>query len=379
MFEFNEEQNLIKESIYKFAKKELAPQAAHWDAAEEFPWDCVKKMAEIGLTGLRLPAAYGGGGADRITFGTALEEVARFDQSCAVILCACNITGRVLLQASEKIKDAFLPEIVKGRSILAFGATEPESGSDIRATRTAARLEGDFYVVTGEKSMITFAGVAQGFVVLVKTAGEKERGISCIFIEADRPGIEIQPLHGFGWKATKWGNVAFNEVKVPRENLIGEKNNALAMLKTTVLEQRALTGLMALGTAREALEAAVNYAKIRTVFGKPLGKFEAIQFKLADDFTSLEAAKLVCYRALSLLEQGAADASVWAAMANLIGGETAYKVVNNAMDVFGGMGFSKELPLERYLRDVKAIQIANATLKMEIGQGLFGKEFLPYA
>jgi len=262
---------------------------------------------------------------------------------------------------------------------MAFGATESEAGSDIGAIRTVARLEDDFYVVSGEKSMITFAGVAQGFIVLVKTDGEKGAGISCIFIEAHRPGIEIQRLQGFGWRATKWGNVAFNEVKVPVENLIGEKNNALSMLKNTVQEQRALTGLIALGTAGEALKEAVNYAKIRNVFGKPLGKFEGIQFKLVEDFTSLEAARLVCYQALSLIEKNADEASVWAAMANLIGGETAYKVVNNAMDVYGGMGYSKELPFERHLRDVKAMQIANATLKMEIGQGLLGKEFLPYA
>jgi alkylation response protein AidB-like acyl-CoA dehydrogenase len=151
------------------------------------------------------------------------------------------------------------------------------------------------------------------------------------------------------------------------------------MLRTTVQEQRALTGLIALGTAREALEAAIRYSKTRKVFGKPLGKFEGIQFRLAEDYTLLEAARLVCYNALSLIEKNSVEASVWAAMANLIGGEVAYKIVNHAMDVYGGLGYSKELPLERYLRDVKAIQIANATLKMEIGQGLLGKEFLPYA
>jgi alkylation response protein AidB-like acyl-CoA dehydrogenase len=150
------------------------------------------------------------------------------------------------------------------------------------------------------------------------------------------------------------------------------------MLKSTVQEQRALTGIIALGTAKEALEEAVNYAKTRKVFGKPLGKFEGIQFRLADDFTLLEAARLVGYKALYLIDKNAEEATVWAAMANLIGGETAYQVVNDAMDVYGGVGYSKELPLERYLRDVKATQIANATLKMEIGQGLFGKEFLPY-
>jgi alkylation response protein AidB-like acyl-CoA dehydrogenase len=130
-----------------------------------------------------------------------------------------------------------------------------------------------------------------------------------------------------------------------------------------------------LGTAKEALEQAVNYAKIRNVFGKPLGKFEGIQFRLAEDFTSLEAARLVCYQALFLIEGNASEAPVWAAMANLTGGETAYKVINDAMDVYGGLGYSKELPFERYLRDVKATQLANATLKMEIGRGLFGKEF----
>lgn len=377
MFELDEEKRLIQKNVHDFAKRELAPQAAHWDSSEEFPWEGLKKMSKIGLTGLRLPTAYGGAGSDLISCGIALEEVARFDHSCAIILCGCNITGRVLLHASEKIKESFLPEIAKGKSIIAFGATEPEAGSDIRAIRTAASVRGDHYIVSGEKSMVTFAGVAQAFVVLVRTDGEEGEGISCLLIENRGPGIEIQRLQGFGWRATQWGNVAFNEVKVPLENLIGEKNRALSMLKETVEEQRALTGLVALGTAEEALEEAVKYAKIRRVFGKPLGKFEGIQFRLAEDFASLEAARLVCYQAFSLIERKAAEASVWAAMANLLGGETAYKVVNDAMDVYGGLGYSRELPFERSLRDIKATQIANATLKMEIGRGLFGKEFSP--
>ncbi len=379
MFEFNEEQNLIRKSVYEFASKELAPKASYWDDHEEFPWEIVGKMAEIGLTGLRLPTSYGGGEADLVAFGIALEEVARFDQNCAIILCGSNITGRVLLNASKKIKDRYLPDIVKGKSILAFGAAEPDAGSDLRALKSIAKRENDTYIVSGEKSMITFSEVAQGFVVLVRIETEDREGISCILIEADRQGIDIQRLQGFGWKATKWGNVAFNDVKVPAENLIGEKDHALSMLKKTVQEQRALTGLIALGTAKEALDQAVKYAKMRKVFGKPLGKFEGIQFRLAEDFTALEAARLLCYKALFLIEKNANEATVLAAMANLTGGETAYKVVNDAMDVYGGLGYSKELPFERYLRDVKAIQIANATLKMEIGRGLFGKEFLPYA
>ena len=377
MFEFNEEQRLTQKNIHDFARKELAPRAAYWDTSEEFPWESVKKMAGVGLTGLRLPMDYGGAEADLVTCGIALEEVARFDHSCAIILCGCNITGRVLLHASKTIRDTFLPEIVKGKSILAFGATESEAGSDIRAIKAMAKVHGNTYVVSGEKLMITFAEIAQGFVVLAKTEPESREGISCIFIERDRQGIDIQRLQGFGWRGTKWGNVAFNEVTVPLENLIGEKNKALSMLKSTVQEQRALTGLIALGTAKEALEEAVKYAKMRKVFGKPLGKFEGIQFRLAEDFTSLEAARLVCYRALTLIEKNDDKAPVWAAMANLIGGETAYKVVNDAMDVYGGLGFSKDLPFERYLRDVKATQLANATLKMEIGRGLFGKEFSP--
>jgi len=379
MFELSEEQKLIQKSIHQFAKKELAPQASHWDASEEFPWESVRKMAEVGLTGLRLPAVYGGSGADLVTCGVAFEEVARFDHNCAIILCSSNITGRILLYASEKLKSTLMPEIAKGRYIMAFGATEPDAGSDLRAMKAVAKLQKDAWIVSGEKSMITFAGVAQGFIILVKTEMEEREGISCVFVEGDRPGIDIQRLQGFGWRASQWGNVAFNEVKVPVENLIGERNNALSMLEATVQEQRALTGLIALGTAREALEEAVKYAKIRKVFGKPLGKFEGIQFRLAEDHTSLEAARLLCYQALSLIEKKADEASVWAAMANLMGGETAYKVVNNAMDVYGGLGYSRELPFERHLRDVKAMQIANATLKIEIGQDLFGKEFLPYA
>jgi cyclohexanecarboxyl-CoA dehydrogenase len=379
MFELNEEQRLIQKSTYEFAKKELAPKASYWDTHEEFPWESVKKMAAIGLPGLRLPASYGGSGADLISTGIVFEQVARFDHSCAIILCGCNITGRILLHASPSIKDACLPEIVKGRSIIAFAAMESEAGSDIRAARTTAKRQNEKYVVNGEKSMITFAQVAQGFVVLVRTDPETRGPMSCIFIEANRPGIDIQKLEGFGWRATKWGNVAFDEVKVPADHLIGEKDKALTMLKPTVQEQRALTGLIALGTAKQALEEAIHYAKIRNVFGKPLGKFEGIQFRLADHYTLLEASRLVCYNTLHLIEKKSDEATVWAAMANLIGGETAYRVVETAMDVYGGIGYSKDLPIERYLRDVKAVQIANATLKMEIGRGLLGKEFLPYA
>ncbi len=379
MFELNEEQRLIQQSVYQFAKKELAPRASYWDTREEFPWESVKKMAGVGLTGLRLPISYGGQGADLMTTGIAMEEVARFDHSCAIILCGCNITGKILLHASENIGKAYLPNIVKGQCLLAFGAMETEAGSDIRAIQTTARRQGKIYMINGEKSMITFAEAAHGYVVLVKTDVESREGVSCIFVEANRSGIDIQRLQGFGWRATTWGNISFHDVEVPSENLIGEENHALMMLKGTVQEQRALTGLIALGTAREALEEAVSYARTRKVFGKYLGQFEGIQFKLAEDFTSLEAARLVCYKALDLIDRQVDEASVWAAMANLLGGETAYRVVNNAMDVFGGIGYSRELPLERYLRDIKAVQIANATLKMEIGQGLFGKGFLPYA
>jgi cyclohexanecarboxyl-CoA dehydrogenase len=379
MFELNEEQRAIQKSVHDFAKKELAPKASYWDTQEEFPWELVKEMAKMGLTGIRLPTGYGGVGADLITAGIALEEVARFDHNCAVILCGSNITGRVLLHGSERLRRNYLPDIAKGKCILAFAAMESEAGSDIRAIRTAAKRVKNSYVVNGEKSMITFAEIAQGYVVLVKTDGKSREGISCLLIEADKPGIDIQRLQGFGWRATKWGTIAFSDVKVPAENLIGEKNHALSMLKPTVQEQRALTGLIALGTARQALREALEYAKGRKVFGKPLGKFEGIQFKLVEDFTLLEAARLTCFQALHLIEKNAAEASTWAAMANWIGGETAYKVVNDAMDVYGGLGYSRELPLERYLRDVKAIQIASATLKMEIGQGILGKEFLPYA
>jgi cyclohexanecarboxyl-CoA dehydrogenase len=378
MFELNEEQRSIQKSVHDFAKKELAPKASYWDIQEEFPWELVKKMAEMGLTGLRLPTDYGGVGADLITTGIALEEVARYDHNCAIILCGSNITGRVLLQGSERLRRDYLPDMAKGRCILAFAAMESDAGSDIRAIKTSAKRVKDTYVITGEKSMITFAEIAQGFVVLVKTDGKSKEGISCVFVEVNRPGIDIQRLQGFGWRATKWGNIAFSDVQVPADHLIGEKDNALSMLKSTVQEQRALTGLIALGTARQALEEAVEYAKNRKVFGKPLGKFEGIQFKLVEDFTLLEAARLTCFQALHLIQNNAVEASTWAAMANLIGGETAYKVVNNAMDVYGGLGFSRELPLERYLRDIKAIQIASATLKMEIGQGILGKEFLPY-
>ena len=234
MFELNEEQKLIQKSIHQFAKKELAPQASHWDATEEFPWESVKKMAKAGLTGLRIQKIYDGAEADLVTTGIAFEEVARFDNNCAVILCGSNITGRVLLYASEKIKAKLLPEIGIGKYILAFGAAEPDAGSDLRGMKAIAKPRKDVWIVSGEKSMVTFAGVSHGFIVLAKTAKGREEGISCIFVERDRRGIDIQRLQGFGWRASQWGNVSFNEVNIPVGNLIGEKNHALSMLKETV-------------------------------------------------------------------------------------------------------------------------------------------------
>ena len=377
MFALSEEQRIIRQNIRNFARTELAPRASHWDRSGEFPWPAMKEMADMGLTGLYLPPACGGSGADLVTCGIALEEVARYDHNAAIILCGCNITGRILTEASPEIRDTVLPAIVAGKDIVAFGAAEPEAGSNIRAIRTTADIEGDSYVIRGEKSMITFAEVARAFIVLARTDGG--RGISCIFVEGDRPGIDIRPLEGFGWKATGWGNASFNEVTVPRDHLVGEPHNALATLKGTVQQQRALTGLVALGTAAQALDEAVQYAKIREVFGRPLGKFEGIQFTLAEDYTRLQSARLVCYQALSFIDRQAPEASQWSAMANLTGGETAYRVVNDAMDVFGGMGYTTEFPLERALRDIKATQIASATLKIEIGRGLFGPDFVPYA
>ncbi|MBI4333831.1 MAG: acyl-CoA/acyl-ACP dehydrogenase [Chloroflexi bacterium] len=378
LFELSEEQNLLKRTVHEFARTELAPRASYWDASSEFPWESVRKMAAIGLTGLRLPRQYGGAEAALTTTGIALEEVGRFDVSSAIILCSCNITGAVLSHASESIRNAWLPGIARGETILAFAAAEPGAGSDVRALKTTAERQGDDYIVNGEKTMITFAGVARGILALVRTPSGKE-GISCILIEAGAPGVSVVPLQSSGWKATGWGNISFDGVMAPAGNLTGPEGSALTMLKSTVQEQRALTGLIALGAASQALQEAIDYARIRKVFGKPLAKFEGIQFRMADDFSLLEASRLVCYKALYLIEKGAGEASTWAAMANLMGGETAFKVVNDAMDVFGGLGYSKELPVERYLRDVKGVQLASATLKIEIGRGLFGDEFVPYA
>lgn len=200
IFELSEEQQLLKRTINEFARSELAPAASHWDASEEFPWESVRKMSEIGLTGLRLPRQYGGAGSDLIAAGVALEEVARFDLSCAIILCSSNISGGILMHASEDIKSTWLPDIVKGKRIVAFAAAEPEAGSEIRAMKTLAEQEGNTYVINGEKSMITFARVAQGFITLVRTHSRKG-GISCLFVEADSAGITVHPLQS--WCATK--------------------------------------------------------------------------------------------------------------------------------------------------------------------------------
>ncbi len=367
-FQLTEEQQMLKKMVRDFAEKEVEPTAAERDEEERFDRDIFDQMAALGLTGIPWPEEYGGIGADFVSYVIAVEELSRVCASTGVTLSAhiSLASWPIFTYGTEEQKQNFLRRLATGEALGAYALSEPGAGSDVASMKTTAKLDGDHYVLNGSKVWITNGEVADIYVVFAKTDQEaRHKGISAFIIEKGTEGFS------FGKKEKKLGirsspttELIFENCRVPKENLLGEEGEGFKIAMTTLDGGRNGIAAQAVGIAQGALDAAVDYAKEREQFGKPIAHNQGISFKLADMATEVEAARLLTYQA-AYNESNQLPYQKESAMAKLFAGDTAMKVTTEAVQVFGGYGYTKDYPVERYMRDAKITQIYEGTQEIQ--------------
>lgn len=366
--DFTEEQLMLRDMVQEFAKNELEPKAAELDETGEFPWENIKKMAELGLMGIPFPEKYGGSGMDTLSFALAVEEIARACGSTYLIMAAhiSLAATPIYLFGTEEQKQKYLVPLAKGEALGSFCLTEPDSGSDAGAAKTTAVLEGDYYVLNGSKLYVTNGGVADTFVVFVKTEPEKGvHGMSAFIVEKGTEGFIVgKKEEKLGLHACDTRAVSIDNCKVPKENLLGKENEGFKQAVITLDGGRIGIGAMAVGLAQGALDKAGAYAKEREAFGKSIAEFQAIRWMLADMATEIHAARLMVYEAARLRDHGKPYTKE-ASMAKLFASETAMRATKNAIQILGGYGFCKDYPVERYWRDAKLTTIGEGTSEVQ--------------
>ncbi|MFQ5707413.1 MAG: acyl-CoA dehydrogenase [bacterium] len=366
--EYSEEQLMLRDMVREFARNELEPKAAEIDETGEFPWDNIRKMAELGLLGIPFPEQYGGAGMDTLSFVLALEEIAKVcGSTCLTIAAHTSLCATpIYLFGTEEQKQKYLTPLASGESLGSFCLTEPGSGSDAGAARTTAVVEGDHYVLNGNKVYVTNGGVADTFVVFAKTDPEKGvRGISAFIVEKGSEGFVIGKKEDkLGVRASDTRVISIENCKVPRENLLGRENDGFKQALVTLDGGRIGIGAMAVGLAQGAMERAAAYANERTAFGKPIADFQAIQWMIADMGTEIHGARLMVHHVARLRDQNKPYTKE-AAMAKLFASEMAMRATKNAIQIFGGYGFCKDYPVERYWRDAKLTVIGEGTSEIQ--------------
>ncbi len=377
-FEHTEEQNLLRDMVREFAEKEVGPSARERDEEERFDRPLMfGRLAELGLTGIVFPEEYGGAGADYISYAIAVEELSRVCASTGVTLSAHLSLGSnpIYLFGSEAQKQTFLTPLAEGRKMGAFGLTEPSAGTDAGGTKTTAVKDGDQWLLNGTKIFITNAGEAEIYIVFARTdkTAEKHHGISAFIVEKGTPGFS------FGKKEQKMGirssptmELVFQDCRIPADNLLGAEGQGFKVAMKTLDGGRIGIASQALGIAQGALDVAVGYAKERKQFDSPIGRFQGIQFQLADMATQIEAARLLVYQAAYRASHGLSY-SRESAMAKLMASETAMRVATQAVQILGGYGYTREFPVERMMRDAKITEIYEGTSevqRMVIGSAL---------
>jgi alkylation response protein AidB-like acyl-CoA dehydrogenase len=370
--DLTEEHKLIRDTTRDFAQNEIAPIAAHFDETGEFPRETIAKMGALGLMGIEVPEEYGGAGMDTLSYVLAMVEIAKADVSHSTIMSVNNslYCHGILKFGTEEQKKKFITPIASGKAIGAYSLTEPMSGSDAGTMRSRAVRDGDHYVINGRKSWVTSGPVADTVVLFTMTAPElKHKGITAFIVEADRPGfVRGKKEPKLGIRASATSEIVFEDYRVPVENRLGEEGEGFKIAMTVLDAGRIGIASQARGVAEAAFEAAVSYAKEREAFGQPIGQFQGIQWMLADMKTRIEAARLLIYSAALAKERSKHDGSRYtleASMAKLFASETAMWVTEKAVQIHGGMGYSKELPLERYFRDAKITEIYEGTSEIQ--------------
>ena len=365
-FDLDDEHELLRTTVRQFAVEQVAPVAEEIDRESRFPYEIVAQLAELGVMGMTIPEEYGGAGADTLSYAIAVEELTRIDSSVAITVAAHHSLGTlpVYYFGSEEQKRAWLPDLASGRKLAAFGLTEAGAGSDAGATATTARLEDGEWVIDGSKMFITNAGtdITWGVVVTAVT-GEDE--ISNIVIENGTPGYVIsEPMQKLGWRASDTRELSFQGARVPEGNLLGPRGAGFQQFLQILDGGRISVAAMGVGLAQGCYDLAHAYALERQQFGRPISRFQAVQTKLVDMATEIEAARLLVYRAAWEKDQGRPFART-AAMAKLYSGELSHRAANWALQIHGGYGFMDEYPISRLYRDQKILEIGEGTNEVQ--------------
>jgi len=379
---FSPEQDELVRTLRQFARRELAPRSAQWDRTGEFPWEAWRRMGELGLLGLRVPAAYGGQDADFLTFGIAMEEIGRGDFSCTYGIQLAGLAGEILGRSgSEAIKTRWLPPTASGEAVVALALTEPGAGSDAANLACRAERDGDGYVITGEKSGISLGMAAQAAIVFARTdpAG-RARGVTAFLVPLDLPGVSRSPLHDMGTRAIGRAVLAFDHVRLPASHRLGEEGTGFHQVMQGFDYNRIGIALACLGVAQQSVEETMGYVKERRAFGRALARFEGVSFAVAEAATHLEACRWLCYRALWLADQGRPYTKE-SAMTKWWGPRLAVDTIHQCLLLHGHYGYTDELPFEQRMRDVIGLEIGDGTaevMKMVVARELMGRESLPY-
>jgi alkylation response protein AidB-like acyl-CoA dehydrogenase len=372
-FDLSPDHELIRRTVREFAQGEVAPQAEELDRTKSFPYEIVAKLGSLGLMGIPFPLQYGGSGGDTLAYVLAVEELTRVDSSVAITLCAHTSLGTqpIYLFGSEEQKQQWLPQLCSGERLGAFGLTEPEAGSDAANTRTRAQLVDGEWVINGAKQFITNAGTdISAMVCITAVTGEESdparpREISNIIVPNGTPGYEPgQPYRKMGWNASDTRPLTFSDCRVAQQNLLGQRGVGFKQFLRVLDIGRIGVAAMGVGLAQGALDQALAYAKERRAFGKPISKFQAIQGKLADMSSEIEAARLLVYKAAREKDSGR-DFSLTAAQAKLKTGRLAVRCAEEAVQIHGGYGFIEEYPVCRFYRDAKILTIGEGTDEMQ--------------
>ncbi|WP_461202052.1 acyl-CoA dehydrogenase [Anoxybacillus sp. TBDG-1] len=367
-FQLSEEHEMIRKMVRDFAKNEVAPTAAERDEEERFDRDIFNKMAELGLTGIPWPEEYGGIGSDYLAYVIAVEELSKVCASTGVTLSAhiSLASWPIYKFGTEQQKQTYLRALATGEKLGAYGLSEPGAGSDVSAMKTRAIKDGDHYVLNGSKVWITNGGEADIYVVFAVTDPEKKhRGISAFIVEKGTSGFSIgKKEKKLGIRSSPTTELIFEDCRIPKENLLGEEGEGFKIAMMTLDGGRNGIAAQAVGIAQGALDAAIEYAKGRVQFGKPIAEQQGIAFKLADMATAIEAARLLTYQA-AWLESNGLPYGKESAMAKLFAGDTAMKVTVEAVQIFGGYGYTKDYPVERFMRDAKITQIYEGTQEIQ--------------
>lgn len=364
----SDEYNAFRESIRAFAEHKIAPRASEVDAQGEFPWQNFNDCVDMDLPALWVPEAYGGAGADHVFQAIMIEELSRVCATTALVMLISKLGMIPILNwGSEDLKRRYLPQIARGEAQASYCLSEADAGSDVASMKTRAVRDGNEYVITGSKYWITNAGISNTYTVFAKTdPAAGHRGISAFLVEADA-GVKVAKLEQkMGIKGSPTGEVTFDEVRVPKENLIGEEGQGFYIAMGTLDRSRPTIGAQAVGIAQGAIDHSVAYMKSRMQFGKLISEFQGLQFMLADMATKTEAARLLVYQACSLVDfDPQNELTKIGAMAKMFASDVAMSVTVDAVQLLGGYGYTKDFPLERFMRDAKITQIYEGTNQIQ--------------